>query len=255
MVYGTYSRGYKQGGVTPFAPGGIPFYGPEKVDSFELGLKASFEGSVSGNFNVAGFYSKLADQQILVGLQDTTGVLATATSVLNAGKSRMYGVDVDGSLRFGELFRIDAAGTYLNTKLVSFADPGFPEYDVKQPTAIQGGPLELSPKWNLNVGGTFTLPTPEEIGQVEVGAVYRYTSSFATSGLGRSTPVKQVDLTFDWRNVAGSPVDIALFATNVTNQFTRGYVLPLFNSFGFDIGYLGQPRMYGARVKIRFGQD
>jgi len=254
MVYATYSRGYKQGGVTPFSPAGVPFFGPEKVDNYEVGAKTSFDGSISGNLNVAGFYSKLEDQQILIGLQDTKGNLGTATSVLNAGKSRMYGVEADAMLRFGRLFRVFGSATYLNTKLEELADPGFPQYDVKTfPPA--GGPLELSPKWSTNVGATFTLPTSDEVGQIELGGTYRYTSAFLTGGAGgRSTPVKQLDLNLDWRNVAGTPIDLSLFATNVTNQLTYTYVLPLFNTFGFDPGYLGQPRMYGARIKVRFGE-
>jgi iron complex outermembrane receptor protein len=251
MLYGTYSRGYKQGGVTPFAAAGVSTFGPEQVDNYELGMKASFKGEVSGNLNVAAFYSKLKNQQILVGLQDTTGVHPSATSVLNAGKSRASGIEVDGSIRFGRLFRIDAAGTYLSTKL-EIADPGFPEYNVKTLPA-SGGPIEFSPKWSTNVGGTFTLPMDESMGKIEVGADYRYTSSFFTGGIGTTTPIKQIDANLTWSNVAGAPIDISAFGTNLTNQFTYGYVLGLANSFGFNVGYIGQPRMYGLRAKIRFG--
>jgi iron complex outermembrane receptor protein len=253
MVYGTYSRGYKQGGVTPNSPAGVPVYGPEKLDSFELGTKLSFRGAVSGNLNMAAFYSNLTNQQILVGLQDTTGKNPTATSVLNAGKSRRYGVELDGSLRFGPMFRIDASAAYLNTKIISLFVPGFPEYDVKQYPA-EGGPTDIAPEWSANLSGTFTLPVPQDVGKIELSAAYRYTSSYVTGG-GRSTPVKQVDLNLNWTNVAGKPIDLSLFATNVTDQFTRNYVYPLFGSFGFDVGYLGQPRMFGVRARIRFGEN
>jgi len=254
MFYATYSRGYKQGGVTPFSPAGVPFYGPEKLDSFELGTKLSFQGAVSGNFNMAAFYSDLSNQQILVGLQDTTGVRPTATSVLNAGKSRMYGVEFDTSLRFGRMFRIDAGGTYLNTKIVSLNVPGFPEYDVKLFPAA-GGQLDIAPEWSGNIAGTFTLPVPESVGKVDFTATYRYTSAYVTGGGdGRSTPVKQVDLNLNWTDVAGLPLDLSVFATNVTDQFTYNYVYALYNSFGFDVGYPGQPRMYGVRARIRFGK-
>jgi iron complex outermembrane receptor protein len=104
------------------------------------------------------------------------------------------------------------------------------------------------------VGGTFTIPTSDGIGKIDLAAFYRYTSEYVTGGGdGRSTPIKQLDLNVNWQNVGGQPFDVSLFATNVTNQFTRNYVLALFKSFGFDTGYLGQPRMYGARVRFRFG--
>jgi len=253
MVYATYARGYKQGGVTPTTPAGVPFYGPEQLDDFEGGAKLSFHGPVSGYVNVAAFYEKLKNQQILVGLQDSRGILPTATSVLNAGKSRMYGVDFDSTLRFGPMFRIDAGGTYLNSKIISLSVPGFPEYDVKQPSAFAGGPESLAPKWSGNIAGTFIAPTSEEVGKVEFTAAYRYTASQLTGGIGHSTAVKQVDLSVNWRDIAGRPIDVSVFGTNVTNQFTYTYVNNLFSSFGFYSSYLGQPRMYGIRVKARFG--
>jgi iron complex outermembrane receptor protein len=90
-----------------------------------------------------------------------------------------------------------------------------------------------------------------------LGAVYRYSSAFASAASTttslRSTPIKQLDLSLDWLNIVGKPIDLAFYGTNVTDQFTRGVILPLFNSFGFDARYVGPPRMYGARFRVRFG--
>ena len=257
MVYGTYSRGYRQGSVTPFSPAGVPVFGPEKVDNFEVGTKLSFNGAVSGNLNFASFYSKLNDQQLQIGLQDSTGVNPSATSILNAGKSRMYGVEFDGSLLFSKLFRLDASATYLDTKLEEITAPSFPGYDVVNPTALKGDPLPYTPDWSTNLGGTFILPVSESVGTIELGAVYRYTSSYTSAASAvtsfKSTPVKQVDLNLNWSNIFGKPVDLSFYGTNMTDQFTQGVILPLFNSFGFDARYVGPPRMYGARVRVRFG--
>jgi hypothetical protein len=38
----------------------------------------------------------------------------------------------------------------------------------------------------------------------------------------------------------------------VNDQVTYTLIQPLFSSFGFDLRYLGQPRMFGARLKVRF---
>jgi iron complex outermembrane receptor protein len=125
------------------------------------------------------------------------------------------------------------------------------------PSALAGDPLPFSPKWGANISAIYTLPTDDRIGKVEFGATYRYNSSY-TSAASRttslkSTPVKQLDLNLDWRDVGGRPIDLSIFATNVTNQFTQGVILPLFNSFGFDARYVGRPRMYGVRARVRFG--
>ena len=257
MVYGTYSRGYRQGAVSPSAAAGRPIFGPEKVDNFELGVKASFDGSVSGNFNLAGFYSKLAEQQLQVGLQNSTSG-ENAISIFNAGKSRIYGVELDGSVRFAEYFRLNGAATYVNSKLQDITLPAsFPGYDIVRPSALEGDPLPFTPKWSANIGGTFTLPVDESLGTVELSATYRYSSSYASQASTvtsfRSTPVKQLDLNLDWRDVGGAPIDVSLFATNVTKQFTQGLISPFYDTLGYDVRYFGLPRMYGVRAKVRFG--
>jgi len=257
MIYATYSRGYRQGGVTPSVPRGHPIYGPEKIDNYEIGTKMTFHGDISGTLNIAGFYSDLSNQQILVGLTSLTGN-GSATSIYNAGKSRIYGIDFDGSLIFSPMFRIDASANYLNTRLKTMTIPSsFPGYDIFAPAALAGDPLNFSPKFSLNASGTVTLPTSETFGTVELSGLYRYSSTFASSasanGFVKSTAVSQIDLNLDWRNVGGAPVDLALFATNVTNQLTVTFRQPQINSFGFDTQLLGLPRRFGARVRVRFG--
>jgi iron complex outermembrane receptor protein len=256
MLYGTYSRGYRQGAVTPFAVAGFPTFGPEKVDSYELGAKLTLSGPVSGNLNFAGFYSDLSEAQLQIGLQNSvTG--QNASSIFNAGKARIYGFEFDGTVRFAEFFRVNGSLSYINSRLNTISRPAAPGYDIILPSAVAGDPLPFTPKWGANIGATFTLPTDESLGTIELSGAYRYNSTYYTnastvSSIG-STPVKQVDLNLDWNNVAGKPIDLSLFAVNVTNQFTQGVVVALFNQLGYDARYVGRPRMYGARVRFRFG--
>jgi len=261
MVYATYSRGYRQGAAAPFYtyPNRPSQFGPEKVDNFEGGVKTGFHGAVSGNVNLAAFYSNLTAQQLLVAAIDTNGSNGSATAIYNAGKSRVYGFEVDGSLRFSQFFRLDAGATYVNSKLISADFPTvIPGYNSINPSALAGDPLPYTPKWGINVAGTFTLPVPEEYGQIDFTATYRYNSRYSTGASILKTAygdkVSQLDLSLDWRDIAGAPIDLSLFGSNVTNQFTATGVAALYNSFGFDARYLGRPRMYGARVKWRFGE-
>jgi iron complex outermembrane receptor protein len=257
MVYGTYARGYRQGGVQPLGAPSNQTFQPETLDDFEVGAKTTFHGAISGRFNVAAYYERLKNQQINFGLLSTT-TGAFGTSIFNAGRSRMYGVEMDTSLVLTDWLRVDAAGGYLNSKLISIAPQGpFPQFNVVNPSAAAGDPLPYSPKWSGTITAAVTLPLPESVGKVEADASYRYQAAFATAASTvsslKTTEVKQVDLSLDWRNVAGKPVDVSLFGTNVTNQNTAVLLQPLFNSFGFDGRYLGPPRMYGVRVRARFG--
>jgi iron complex outermembrane receptor protein len=258
MVYATYSRGYRQGAVTPFAVAGFPVFGPEKVDNYEAGAKFTLSGPVSGNLNFAAFYSDLSNAQLQIGLQNSiTG--QNASSILNAGSARIYGAEFDGTLRFADFFRVNGSVSYVNSKLKSIVVPSAPGYDIILPSAVAGDPLPFTPKWGANFGATLTLPTDEEkVGTIELTGSYRYNSTFYTnastvSSIG-STPVKQVDVNLDWRNVAGAPLDLSVFAVNVTNQFTQGVVVALFNQLGYDARYVGRPRTFGVRARLRFGQ-
>ncbi|WP_177198412.1 TonB-dependent receptor [Novosphingobium sp. CF614] len=281
MFYATYSRGYRQGSAAPAAIGAKTSFGPETVDNFEGGVKTSFQGAVPGYFNLAGFYSKLKDAQQLIGLQCTRASCPagnSATSVFNAGKAHMWGIEFDGSLRPASFFRLDFSGAYLKTRLDSLdvdITPYTANFDnILFPAAV-GDPLPLTPKFGGNVSGTFTLPIPENLGKLSVSALYRYSTSFSTAAsdtnaavnaaraalglppipVDNATPVKQLDLNLDWRDIGGQPIDFSIFASNVTKQVTYTLIQPLYGSFGFDLRYLGQPRMFGARLRVRFGDE
>ncbi|SDD55755.1 iron complex outermembrane recepter protein [Sphingomonas sp. YR710] len=295
MIYATYSRGYRQGSAAPAAVGAKSTYDPETVDSFEGGAKTSFHGMVPGNFNIAGFYSKLKDTQLLVGLNCTNPVCpagGSATSVFNAGKAHSYGFDFDGSLRPSNWFRLDFSGTYVKSRVDKInidITPYIANFNNRLNPAALGDPLPLTPKFGGNVSGTVTLPIPEKAGKLQFTASYRYSSSFSTAAsdtnataaaalrltppsascnaacvtakadLVANTPVdnasmvSQLDLNLDWHDVGGNPLDISLFVSNATNQVTYTLIQPLFASFGFDLRYLGTPRTYGLRARVRFG--
>jgi iron complex outermembrane receptor protein len=306
MVYGTYSRGYRQGSAAPAAIGAKVSFDPETVDSFELGAKTSWHGAVSGRLNATGFYSKLKDYQVLVGLNCTRTAAeggcpagGSATSVFNAGKAHMYGIEFDGSLRPSDFFRLDFSGAWVHSRVDAFeADvtPYLANFNNRLNTATVGDSMPLTPEFGGNISANFTLPIPESAGKLEFSAMYRYATSFvvaasdtnsaaaaailartpsaptaacnatciatntgnaaaiAATPVDRGSAISQLDLNLDWRNVGGQPIDLGFFVTNLTKQVTYSLVQPLFNSFGFDVRYLGQPRMFGARLKVRFGQ-
>jgi iron complex outermembrane receptor protein len=51
----------------------------------------------------------------------------------------------------------------------------------------------------------------------------------------------------------GKPVDLSLFVTNLTDEKYFTYIVGYYNAAGFDGGPLSPPRMYGARLRYRFG--
>ena len=259
MLYAKYSRGYRAGGVATIYVG-LETWEPEKVDTYEAGVKASFRGAVPGYFNIAGFYNNFSNQQIAAGLiaKPTSG-LGGGTSIINAGKSRIYGIEADAAVTLFDSLKLEGGYTYLNTKLLSIVVPTLPAespYQTITPTAVAGRELALSPKHRLTATATYTLPLDESIGTLSVGATYVYTArqtAVLSSPIGRLPASNLLNLNASWKNVAGAPVDLSLFMTNVTNKAYPVAVTNSYNSAGFDSYIMNEPRMWGLRLRYSFG--
>jgi iron complex outermembrane receptor protein len=260
LLYAKYSRGYRQGAISLDAAEGYNTFKPEKVDAYEIGLKASIRGSVSGVFNIAGFYNKLNNQQVSAQFQ--SNIVSPADGIVNGGKSRIYGIEADTTLRFFDSLTVTGAYAYLNTKLVSLELPiaTFP-YTRADTTSITGSDLVFSPHHKFTASLTYDLPFPKSVGDVQLSAIYTYTSSQIASAaqnpvaFGVIPSFQLVNFNLDWKNAGGSPIDISLFMTNAFDEKYFTYVLgpALQRSVGFDAARYGDPRSFGIKVRYRFG--
>ncbi|HEX7857485.1 MAG TPA: TonB-dependent receptor [Sphingobium sp.] len=267
LIYAKYARGYRQGSVN-VSSYGLETWGPEKVDTYEIGAKTSFDSFVKGTFNIAAFYNDFSNQQLQLGTIACTAtdlvtnpvqcpfVASPAAGIANAGKSTIKGVEIDASIRPFAGFSVDVSYAHLDTKLKSATKPAIPLGFTNLTLPAVGGPLALAPKNKYSITGNYTLPLADNIGRMTFSATF----SHQDSALGNtSSPVSlqtlpsqdQLNLNFNWAAVAGGPVDLGLFVTNLTKEkfhlFTTG------GSNGFDALILNQPRMWGARLRYRFG--
>jgi iron complex outermembrane receptor protein len=257
MLYAKYSRGYRQGGVAVSNPGLLETWGPEKVDTYEVGAKTSFRGRVHGYLNVAAFYNDFRDQQLQANAQ-VIPPQSPVSGIINAGKSRIYGAEVDASISPLENLTLDVSYAYLNTKLQEFVTPPLdPTRFVRLiPTSVVGGPLALAPKNKISATATYRLPMSESVGRISLGATFTHTDkqvASAASPIGVLPATNLLNLNLNWESIGHSPLDLALFATNVTRKKYATYVGGSYASSGFDTIIVGQPRMYGARLRFRFG--
>lgn len=264
LLYAKYARGYRQGSVN-VSSYGLETWGPEQVDTYEIGTKTSFDGVVSGIFNLAVFYNDFTDQQLQLGtvacatisLPQCPFVPSPAAGIANAGKSTIKGVEVETSINLFAGFRIDIAYTYLDSKIESITLPPPPLGFTALTTAAAGGPVPLTPENKYTITISYTLPLPESVGRLTLAATGTHQDdtlgsvSSISSGLYELPEQELLNVNLNWDSIAGLPLDLSLFATNVTEEefhvFTTGA------SFGFDSFILNEPRMYGARLKYRFG--
>jgi iron complex outermembrane receptor protein len=277
MAYGKYARGYRAGGVFSNAPVDHRTFAPEKVDSYEAGIKSSFLEPVRGLFNVSVFYNDFSNQQLQFGFNarvvdpatGATAPVSPTTAIINAGKSRIYGAEAEFSVTPLQGLSFDLNYTYLNATIqrINGFTTNDPNYQVATTSIALGSPLALSPKNKASLTGNYTLPLPGNIGRIILGATFTHTDKQLTNyvyqnpatvaaigkdyGFVPSTDL--LNLNVNWNDVAGSPVDFSLFATNVTGKQYYQFI-PGLAATGLEFGVLGEPRMYGARIRYRFGK-
>jgi iron complex outermembrane recepter protein len=282
LTYAKYARGYRAGGVTTNAPSDHRTFAPESVDNFEVGLKSSFHTVVRGTFDVALFYNNFKNQDLQFGFNPSvnpvthaTAPVAPTTAIINAGKSRIYGAEVDTSIiplpsiTGLEGLNFEFSYTYLNATIRQLAPVTTtdPNYTPDVSAIAIGSPLVLSPKNKYTVSANYTLPLPASIGRITFGTIFVHTDEQTTaytyqnpailaafgSNLGLLPSSNLLSLNLNWDSIASSSVDVSLFATNVTQE-NRYLFVPGLATSGAEFAVLGEPRMYGIRLRYRFGK-
>jgi iron complex outermembrane recepter protein len=267
-LYAKYSRGYRQGSIISgnFA---FPKFSPEKVDTYEIGAKTSFHGAMPGYLNIAAFYNNFRNQQMAVNTVVATkyqGTVSPSQFIMNAGKSRMWGIEIDGSVRPAQGLKLDVSYAYLDTKLLKFDPPALPRdaagdliYSQFSAVTAVGDPLAQTPKNRITLTAAYTLPLDEKIGKVTLGATFTHTDAnqVHTQVFAPTTykvPAQDLlNLNVDWDSVGGLPVDLSFFMTNATNKKYFVYPIATYQTTGAESVYLNLPRMWGFRLKYRFG--
>jgi outer membrane receptor protein involved in Fe transport len=148
MIYGTYSTGYRPGGVNR-----NPRYGPfssDKLSNFEFGWKTTWlDGKL--RWNGALFYQKWDDMQFALARPGDAGV----TSIANVGGAKSMGVESDILLRLGGL-QFSASASYIDAKLT---EPFCEEDGSGAITCTpKGTRLPIQPKFKTNATLRYSFP-------------------------------------------------------------------------------------------------
>ncbi len=258
MVYASWSRGVRSGGfngrgasVTSIGP-----YQPERVDSFELGLKADFANGMF-RFNPTIFQANYGNKQEDI-LRAAGGL--TETVVENAASARIRGVEIELQARPTPELTLRASGSHLDAEYRSFLIPNL---------ALPGNPLvdvsgsrnfRAAPKYSFNAG----LDYLREIGggnSVNLTIDYIYTSDTFISAVTDSTGARR-DI-IPGRGTVGASLAFIHAGDALKNLRISGYVRDLFHKEGgilaasinagvFYFGVVAPTRQFGVEAAIRF---
>jgi len=259
LIYGKYSRGYRQGSLAVGGPYGFTSYDPEKVDTYELGMKTSFESFVQGTVNTALFYNDFTDQQLIAGFTDG---LSQNASPINAGSSRISGAELETSLRLTNSLTLGLSYAYLDTEITDITTPTVPAGSRSTQVTIpaeEGSQLTFTPRNKVVISLDYLLPLPKDVGQVSATTAYSYTGSMLqvepddVVGMGTIPAKELVSANINWFAIYNSAFDASLFVTNLLDKEYKTAVLGIYSSAGFTGEYAGEPRMFGARMRYNFG--
>lgn len=217
LGYVSYSRGFKSGAfdvrALAIAAGAADQpVGPEKLDSYEVGLKTQlFDRRVQ--LNGAVFYYDW------FGLQ----AFATSTSLgpafVNVPKTRIYGADLDSRFNFGAGWSLQAGGAYLNSKIV----------DTGGLLGVGENRLPNSPKWSFN--GSISKKSDLGFGDLTVQASYRYTSeqtgTLDDRPTSRINPASFVDASAKMELGASRQFELTAWVENLFGTKTCGLIQDL----------------------------
>lgn len=264
MGYAKYVRGYRQGSIVLAADAGVDTFEAERVDTYEVGAKTSFDGVVSGRFNFAVFYNELANQQLQVGYISPDA--GNTTAIFNAGESRIAGAELEAFFVLTDGLSLSLSGSHLRTKLLSQSDHSAEITDaagplagaVQVPIADVGDSLPFAADYSGVATLTYTFLMPYEDSEVDVGVTYVYTgtqrvAASSATPFDELEPFELLNLNLNWSSVLGFPLDLAVFATNVLDEEYSTYNGGVYKALGFEVRTMGQPRMLGARLRYRFG--
>lgn len=164
MVYAAYDRGFKTGGFngsdSTNDPANFPF-GPEHVDSYQLGLKSEWlERRLLVNVDV--FRSIYRDLQ--VGFFVPSSSSDTATSLTrNAGASRSQGVEAEIQWVPDSTFRLSANVAWLDARYTDYRNSSGTITQIFRGMEVQdisGQTTSLAPRWSGSVTATHEAVVP-----------------------------------------------------------------------------------------------
>ncbi|MDB5446823.1 MAG: TonB-dependent receptor [Phenylobacterium sp.] len=269
LTYAKYSVGFQSGGFNGRAnsPGQQTPYNPEKVYTYELGAKTSWLDRTLV-LNVALFYNDYRDFQASVTRSEPDPIPTNppifVQTVLNAGKLRTEGVELEAVWNPVRAFHVDAQAGYLDAKYVRFNDAAF-----ITPTNPTGDRTKqdpaFSPKWTARVAPAYTFDLADagqsEAGSVTVGVGASYRSRMALA-VDIARPNGQVyenlyqngytlyDARIVWQS-ADRNYTAGLYAKNLGGKIYKADAQNFQAIAGVQTVYYGDPRTVMFRVTAR----
>lgn len=257
LVYATYSRGNKSGGLNLTAlPVGIdPEVKPETVDAFELGLKSQFFDRQL-TFNAAAFWTEIGDYQTAI-TEQVANTVNYRQYIANIPKVRSRGVEADLVFAPSERFSVNGSLAYADTTYRDYpnAPQAVERLNISGLQDLSGEQLPGVPKFTYSLGADGSAPVGALGGrdlELYGHADWSHRSKFNTSSSNSALAVVPGYGLANARvgiRTAGGLFDLSVWAKNV---FDKNYFQTLSAAnTGTVSALIGEPRTYGVTLRTK----
>lgn len=264
-IYASLNRGFKAGAWSLQNPTS-PSVRPQYITAYEVGLKSElFDRRL--RLNLAAYHYDIDDYQV----RSAAGSTIPATTLLNAGKVKVDGLDAEFEAVPTERLRVFGGFTLLKSKYSEFpfapwvypnpatcnnpgsADPG-------QTTGLATGGLRtcigdakgnrtpLAPKFSASIGSSYTAPVGHT-GEIQFSVLYSYNSgySFEPDNFLRQPEYDLINASIEYRPTEKLALEI--WGRNLGNTVHYAQKLSQATSV---VASQAAPRTYGVNLKFEF---
>lgn len=246
--YLSYAKGEKAGGYNVVAGSaavaGVPVE-PEKVTSYELGLKdTSFDGRLQTN--IAIFYNDFDDYQASISSPVVNGQVINGAVFVNAAKAVLYGAEFEVSARPTRALQLRFNATYIESEFKDFLNP------TGSASSDYTGRSVPGPHWLAGAGISYRPEIASLPGDIELFGDVSYRSKEAQlNTYPKPLPSRTL---VNLGTVYTLPGDHWSVSLNVQNALNKTYPISRTYSSAFNI--LGEtyndPRTFLVSVKRDF---
>lgn len=244
LLYASYNRGYRSGAYDVGFPTTTEQFdpaNPEFVDAFEAGVKATlFDRHLRIAADV--FYEKFKDQQLLIQRTDPGSICC---SLVNAGKSRIYGFEVEGTARLTDSFDVNFQGSIIRSKYLRFQS-GTIDYSGEELSNVPRHQFRIAPEMRLPYGdGAFFL-SPD----VQFTGRQRVSTTIDSFGRDIQDDYVLINGQLGYR-FADQRYSVFAWVRNATDKRYK-IDAAQFTAFGYNQVTYAEPRTWGLTVSGRF---
>jgi iron complex outermembrane recepter protein len=253
MAYADFAQGFRDGGTNSGYPqscynNGVPQkYVPDTLNNYEIGLKTE---SLNGRlvWNTAAYLMHWKQLQTII---YDVNICPPSSFNVNVGNARIYGVESNVNYKMSDYWSLQAAGSYIDSRLVST------QYTTFEPNVGERLPFVpyFSWSWNLRYEHPLTegLRGYTQIDMAHKGDMWDDLHVEGSNGFPRILQPNYSIISLRLGlNPKGGHWLTEFYITNLTDK----NAIVWSDTGNFDLRQTtNEPRVFGLRLNYRFGKE